>query len=1360
MSDTKYTIGLELNDSKINSTLSEIDRKLGNLISEFKKGAEFKVDADASKGAETVKRQMSDAGKQSGISFGTLFKSQLLADLASSGIQAAVSGIFSGVKGGFGLAADFEAQMSSIKALSGLAAEDMERVKNVALEAGKATKFSGLEAAQGLEELIKAGLSTENALAGLEGALNLAAAGEISVADAAEIASTALNAFKKDGMSVADAADILAGAANASATDVGELKFALSAAGSVASAVGLSFEDTNTALAVLAQNGLKGSDAGTSLKTMLMNLQPGTKEQSALFKELGLATMDVEKGMANLEKEGFGSLDQYVTNTTDAKFGTKEFGDEVEKAAWKMGFYDNAFFDANGTIEELPKIAGALKNALKDMTDQQRLSALETLFGSDAIRAANILYSEGETGINKMSAAMKNFTAAEVAQERINNFKGALDELMGTIETLTIEGFTPLLELATPGVKVLTDLLNSIDSQAAVAQIQNITTSFGDLTRLLATGQFSEGMFGGMSADSGFVTAIQGIREAFFSLGESFAKMQPLAQPLLNLFGTLGQYMVGNLSNGIQIFAAAFETVRMIMQPMAEFILPMINSAFSFLANTVLPTLQPILAPLGTVLGAIFAVLAPAQGIIMAVAGAAGWFSSTWIALGAALGGTTTTIGLVASGIALLSNPITWVVAAVAGLSWAWNENFLGIRDLTMPILEGIQSGFQFILDGLAAFQQGVSIETIQAQRALKTTEDAATQMQVKHAEEMVAMTERHKEQMALLPTMTEEEAAKMRDNMDEEMARMTFKHGAEMGSMSAKHLEESNKLVEIQGSTTNKLRENWDSFWSQTKTILDNSWATIKAVWDAATQSLQAIWEGVWNTIKAFLSAVFLTIVALLKNEDDKIREIWSSFGEKLKEIWNKVWEGIKEAFSNAIKALLKKFGGFEGSAGEAMERVKTKIETLWTEAVNFLTSMDLEQVGRDAIQGFIDGITSMAGNLWDSMKSVARSAVTAAEQELVVKSPSRKFFEIGEYTIEGQILGSLSKAGELVNTMQSIAGASVGAFAQTVGNAGSQINYDSFKGNLMSTVDREIKAAQAVAENLVGKEAETESGGQSGGKSQRTGANIADNRLTQNFRKTGLGQKAVDMGLLGAEETGPDPRQAMRDERAKIAKLGQIEDYKRKVAQTSGIAKAAAEMLLEFEQSSYKVLYESNLTKEKQGEILTKMAMEYNKQSDKLKVAAGFKATDKFGISELMDASGPRFKNRPPLEGGSGGTSNPFSSFSGSGKTINDYIGTSSKSSGGFSGFSSSDTSNLGKNVADVIAEGIVENSDTIYRAVYTAVEQGAGRVPTAQSFSTAPMAPSSSVTTNRTLNIGQVNNNSVGQADSFDKMVNNLL
>ena len=138
-------------------------------------------------------------------------------------------------------AADFEQAMSAVQANSEAVGKEFSNLSDLALKAGAETKYSALEAAKGMDELVKAGLSTQQIMeGGLMGALTLAAAGELELADAAEVAATVLNSFKKDGLSMAQAADILAGAANKSATSVGELKFSLSMVSAVASGVGLS----------------------------------------------------------------------------------------------------------------------------------------------------------------------------------------------------------------------------------------------------------------------------------------------------------------------------------------------------------------------------------------------------------------------------------------------------------------------------------------------------------------------------------------------------------------------------------------------------------------------------------------------------------------------------------------------------------------------------------------------------------------------------------------------------------------------------------------------------------------------------------------------------------------------------------------------------------------------------------------------------------------------------------------------------------------------------------------------------------------------------------------------------------------
>ncbi|MGO4374597.1 phage tail tape measure protein, partial [Paenibacillus sp. MCAF20] len=158
------------------------------------------------------------------IGFGTKLTGVGAAMSALAASATAVSVATSSIK----KAMSFESQMATIGALTGATADEMAKMQGLALKMGSSTKYSALEAAQGIEELLKAGLTPAAVQAGgLEAALNLATAGSLELANAAEIMSTSLNTFKKDGLTAAQASNILAGTANASATGVEDLRYSL-----------------------------------------------------------------------------------------------------------------------------------------------------------------------------------------------------------------------------------------------------------------------------------------------------------------------------------------------------------------------------------------------------------------------------------------------------------------------------------------------------------------------------------------------------------------------------------------------------------------------------------------------------------------------------------------------------------------------------------------------------------------------------------------------------------------------------------------------------------------------------------------------------------------------------------------------------------------------------------------------------------------------------------------------------------------------------------------------------------------------------------------------------------------------------
>lgn len=285
-------------------------------------------------------------------------------------------------------AAKFEQQMSKVRSVTNGTAADMGKLSAAALKAGKDTSFSATEAAQAEEELAKAGISTADILGGgLSGALSLAAAGSLDLAEAADVAAKTMNVFKLSGKDVGHIADVLASSANKSATDVHELGEALKMGGLASSAAGMSLEETVGTLSAFADRALVGSDAGTSLKTMLMMLQAPSEKATNLMEKLGISA-----------------------------------------------------YDASGNFIGTTKLAGQLQKALGGLTQEERNSALATIFGADAMRAANVLYEVGEKGVKNYTDAVNDQgAAARTAAQKTDNLVGDVERLTGSLETLAIE---------------------------------------------------------------------------------------------------------------------------------------------------------------------------------------------------------------------------------------------------------------------------------------------------------------------------------------------------------------------------------------------------------------------------------------------------------------------------------------------------------------------------------------------------------------------------------------------------------------------------------------------------------------------------------------------------------------------------------------------------------------------------------------------------------------------------------------------------------------------------------------------------------------------------------------------------------
>jgi len=374
-------------------------------------------------------------------------------NLAAAGIAALGNQLRSSID----VAATFESALFKFQAVAGdsltKAGLSFDDVKAKALELGSSTQFSAQQALDAMTELLKGGVNVKDVMTGATDAtLALAAAAQLDLANAATIVAKQLGVWGETGVTAANVADLLASAANSSTVSVEELALGLANVGGSAKVAGLSFQETVQTMALIAPSFSSAADAGTSMKTFLQRLIPTTKDATEMMVKLGLATKDGK----------------------------------------------SKFFDAKGEFIGMEKAAELLHNATKNLSEEQKFLALNTIFGSDAIRAAAAIAGAGAAGYNEMGQAMKDAggaaAAAAIMQQgygfTLDQFNAAVETLQITVGSALLPYLTQLVAAAAEGVNTFTawtsGILNAADPVAALAaQIGLVGVTTGSVQQMI-----------------------------------------------------------------------------------------------------------------------------------------------------------------------------------------------------------------------------------------------------------------------------------------------------------------------------------------------------------------------------------------------------------------------------------------------------------------------------------------------------------------------------------------------------------------------------------------------------------------------------------------------------------------------------------------------------------------------------------------------------------------------------------------------------------------------------------------------------------------------------------------------------------
>lgn len=367
--------------------------------------------------------------------------------------------------------ADYDAAMSKVASTGAEAKAAMGALREASM-AHADLGFTATQAAEGEEALLKAGLGVTDVVhGGLRGALALASAGEMSVGDAAETASMAMTQFKLEGKDVAHIADLLAAGAGKAQGDVKDLAMGMKQGGLVASQFGISIEETVGTMSAFASAGLLGSDAGTSFKTMLLKLASPAKEAQGVMDQLGIE-----------------------------------------------------MYDANGKFIGVAGAADQLRKGMSKLTDAERQNALATIFGTDAIRAASILYEQGGSGIREWTKAVDDSGyAAAMAADKTNNLQGDLNKFKAAMEKSIIQGGGGLNSALRDMVQGATSLVGVLDKIPA-----GVTLGFAGTAAALA---------GTVASVSAAVKAFEAFRDAKRVIDELKDAFPGLANQLEGLGG-------------------------------------------------------------------------------------------------------------------------------------------------------------------------------------------------------------------------------------------------------------------------------------------------------------------------------------------------------------------------------------------------------------------------------------------------------------------------------------------------------------------------------------------------------------------------------------------------------------------------------------------------------------------------------------------------------------------------------------------------------------------------------------------------------------------------------------------------------
>ncbi|HDR4909668.1 TPA: phage tail tape measure protein [Bacillus cereus] len=741
---------------------------------------------------------------------------------------------------------------------------------------------------------------------------------------------------------------------------------------------------------------VKGSDAGTSLKTMLMRLNPSTKEAYNKMKDLGLITYNAQAGFDFLVKNGIQpasrnvgdievALEKYVMKTE----GVTKWNDKCDTAfrelATSSAFLSSKFYDQQGHIQSLENISGTLHESMKDLTDQQRSMALETLFGSDAVRGATILFKEGAKGVNEMWDSMSKVTAADVAATKIDTLQGRitlLDSAFSTMKKTIGDALAPVVSAFVAGLQKLVDGFNSLPGpvQKAIAITGGVVLALTAIATVIGVVLAAVGMvmsgIGALATSLGIVGGAAGLASAAVGF---------LGSAIGLLFGPVGLIAAALIGTGVVAYKA--------YQKATE---DSIASVDRFATNTE----GKVSSSTKKVLGEYFKL---SDGIRQKL---------TEIRLNHEVITEEQSQKLIGQYDKLANTIIEKTNARqqkeIEGLKKFFADSYVLTAEEENKRIEQLNQHYE--QEKLKTQEKENKIKEIlqtaaRENRELTTSERISLQA-LQDEMDRVAVEHMSKNQM---------EQKVILENMRVQASEISARQAAEVVENSAKARDKviedakktrDEKIAEaIRQRDENKTitADEANAIIAEAKRQYDSTVSTARdkhkeIVSEAKSQAGEHANQVDWETgqVKSKFEVMKDDVVR-------KMKEMGSDVSNKYEEMKNAASNKVEE-IKNTVS---RKFEEKKKAITDKMKEIKSDIEEKWNTVEKFFSTINLRSIGKSIIEGLEKGLDDATGGLYSKAKSIAGEIKKTISGALEINSPSKVMIPVGSAVPEGVGVG-----------------------------------------------------------------------------------------------------------------------------------------------------------------------------------------------------------------------------------------------------------------------------------------------------------------------------------------------------------------